>query len=98
MCQYSEEFKKAVTEIVYAFNEGLYMKDQEYYRSLGPKYGPLAFEVFKATNPPLDWCYTLARSRSANTTPEEVEFWIDEQAVLALYEALELEGYFYVSA
>jgi hypothetical protein len=92
------QFLLAASEIKEAFDQELYWKNPEYYRSLGPAYGQLALEVFKEVNPPLDWCYVLTRSKSVDATPDELAFWQDDQAILVLRESLENEGCFYASA
>ena len=84
----------AATEIKQAFDRGLYLTDPIYYRALGAAYGQLAFEVFQETDAPLDWSYVLARSRCIDFTPDDVEFWLDDQAILVLCETLEREGYY----
>lgn len=86
--------KQGVKEIRVAFSNTLYSKEGEYYRSLGPKYGLLAYEIFKTLDPALPWAYVHSRAKSIGFTPDDLEFWNDEQAVLVLFETLEKAGFY----
>jgi hypothetical protein len=93
-----EQLRNAATEIKSAFEQGLYLKDPEYYYSLGKKHGQSAHEIFRELDPDLPWAYVQSRAKSIEFLPDDLEFWLDEQAVLVLSEILNRDGYFYACA